>query len=368
MVKTAAALKMCFYYKKNYGKVMSLNSIPDRKVEGEDEWIGKWSVLGKTTPMFYRCFSHYIGPDMTIVPEDLCQSLIERCLNPSRYVPYYSDKNIFDKLFPEGTCPRTVLRKMGGFYYNREYAFMKISSDLELEEALLGSRTDQICVKPSVDTGSGVGVAFYARHGRLWYELSTGKLMTLSGLNKTYGGDFIIQERLSQSEELSYFNPTSVNTIRMTLYRSVRNDECAVPSAIMRIGGKDSLIDNAHAGGAFVGIHDDGRLCGKVLDQYGRERTVFNGVDFSGEHRIKDWDSIVTFAKKVGGCIPHMRLLALDIMIDSSGKPRLIEFNCTGYSMWLFQYTLCGAFGKYTDEIIEYCRENKDCSSLFIKI
>ncbi len=368
LVRKAVSFKMVLYYKRFYSKILSMNSIPDRKAEGEDEWIGKWSVLGNARALYYRCFSHYIGPDMNIVPEDLCRNVIEPCLNPRMYVPYYSDKNVFDRLFPAGTCPRAVLRKIAGTYYDHDYSCLMIENDAVLFDVLNSGRTDVICVKPSIFTGSGVGIDFYERKNGTWVSLSSGSELTLEHLDRRYKNDFIIQERLSQSQEMGFFNPTSVNTLRLTLYRSVKTNECVVPSAILRIGGKGSLVDNAHAGGAYVGIREDGSLCDRALDQYGRTDTVFNGIDFTKGYKIRDWDRIIDFARETGRRIPHLRLLALDIMIDSSGNPRLVEFNSVDYSMWLFQFTTHGAFGEYTDEIIQYCRDNAGKNPLFIKI
>lgn len=368
MMRKAVSLKMSRYYKRAYGSMMTANGIPDKKVAGEDEWTRRWAVLGKADPMYYRFFSHYIGQDMDIVPENLCVNVIEKCLNPGRYVPYYSDKNMFDRLFPSGTCPVTLLRKIAGACYSDDYSFIRIEDDGMLFDVLDKSLTDVICIKPSVDTGSGVGVSFYRRNDGIWTDMLSGKSLSLDFLCRRYKDDFIIQEGLKQSDDMAFYNPTSVNTLRLTLYRSVKTDECVVPSAIMRIGGKGSLLDNAHAGGAFIGIREDGRLCNKVLDQYGKSDTVFNDIDFSVERRIKDWDKVVSFAKEIGSRVPHMRLLALDIMIDSEGNPRLIEFNCCNYSMWLFQFTTHGAFGMYTEEIIEYCKGRKDDVRLFVKL
>ena len=127
----------------------------------------------------------------------------------------------------------------------------------------------------------------------------------------------------------------------------------------MRIGGKGSVVDNAHAGGCYVGIHSDGSFCKEVLDQFGVKRTVFNGIDFSlGSYVYPNWGKVIEFAKSVGKYVPHHRLIALDIVLDRDNEPHLIEFNIEAYSSWLFQYTIGTAFGEYTDEILDYCKEN----------
>lgn len=196
-----------------------------------------------------------------------------------------------------------------------------------------------------------------------WYVESKNTIINGNYLFDFYAGrDFIIQECVDQSDEISKYNPTSINTIRLSVYRSVKDNKCHVTNAIMRIGGKGSYVDNAHAGGVFVGINSDGRLCDYVCDQYGNKNTVFNETDFSKEHIIPHYEEIKQFACEISSLIPHCRLLALDIVLRKDGKPRLIEFNVapSSYSMWLFQFTVGPAFGDYTDEIIEYCSKHLD--------
>ena len=93
-------------YEKSYRHVMKINGIKNQTVAGEKAWIEKWSQLGaKASPTQYRVFSRYIGNDINIVPEDICHDFIEPILNPFRYVGYYADKNVFDKLFPKRIFP-----------------------------------------------------------------------------------------------------------------------------------------------------------------------------------------------------------------------------------------------------------------------
>lgn len=351
--------KTSSFYKKYYNSLLKRNNIANKTIDGEAEWIGKWSVLGKINPVYFRLFSHYIGNDLNIMPEDICRNIVEPILDPMKYVPYYSDKNMFDKMFGHEVMPKTIIRKMHGFYYDKEYSRIDIPHDEELNHILNKSGCTKIVIKPTVDSCSGNSVRLFERKNNIWVEIGSGLTLSLNFLNMNYGDDVIFQECLEQADFMSYYNPTSVNTLRLTLYRSVITDECHVPSAIIRIGKNGSLVDNAHAGGGYVGIKvENGILCNKVLNQYGETTTEFNGIDFSKEHIIPEWDKVVDFAKFIGRNIPHHRLLALDIMVDNTGKPRLIEFNCDSYSMWLFQFTSGAALGSYTDEIIQYCKDN----------
>lgn len=344
---------------KYYKKLCKMNRVPNKEVEGEGEWIKKWRGLGITpNPIYYRLFSKYIGNDVNIVPEDICHEVIENILNPMRYAKYYADKNMFDKILPKGSTPMTILRKMNGFYYSDKYELLELDKN-KFIELLNNSGIDKIIIKPSVDSSSGVGVKLFKKsEENTWISHDEKEQLSKDYIDRFYGKDLIIQECAKQHDYINLFNPTSINTLRLTLYRSVKDDSFHVPSAIIRIGGKGSVVDNAHAGGCYVGILPDGALDKKVLNQYGTVVTEFNGIDFTKEYQIPYWDNVVEFAKEIGKCIPHHRLLALDLMLDEKGNPKVIEFNCEYYGMWLFQFTTTSAFGKYTDEIIEYCRDN----------
>lgn len=351
------ALKQERYYK----SLLQKNNIPNQQVKGEKEWIDKWSVFGiKSNPIYYRLFSHYIGENKDIVPENICHDIIEPILNPYRYTKYYADKNMFDRLLPKGYLPQTLLRKMGGFYYNANYNRFDMN-DESLHTILAKSETNKIIIKPSVDGCSGTGVKCFVKNGEVWTIYGEGNdILNQNYLETKYGPDFIIQEFLEQHESINHFCSTSVNTLRLTLYRSVKNDECFIPSAIMRIGNNGSIIDNAHAGGCYIGIDvDTGKLKHEVLDQYGQRYTTFNHIDFTIQQQIPTelWNKVLQFAKTIGNYVPHHRLLALDLMIDKNGNPRVVEFNVEYYGMWLFQFTVGSAFGKYTDEIIAHCKK-----------
>lgn len=355
--------------RKFYISVMKKNSIKNITCLGEKEWMHKWSVLDpKIDSIYYRLFSNYIGNNVNIVPDNVCHNIIEPILNPKRYIKFYADKNIFDKLFPEGTLPRTILRKMGGVYLNSQYEYIDINND-SLLSFLNSQELHKIIIKPSLDTSSGVGVKVFIRHNNMWKEsLDESVFLDKSYLDKEYGDNLIIQEWLEQSSDISKFNESSVNTIRLTLYKSVKNNEPFITSAIMRIGNKGSVVDNAHAGGRFVGVFPDGTLGKVTLDQWGGRLVEFNGINFSNEYKIPNWEKIISFSKSLGQYIPHCKLIALDIMVSKNGEPRLIEYNVSSYSPWLFQFTTSAAFGKYTDEIINYCKDKISSIELLLPI
>lgn len=227
---------------------------------------------------------------------------------------------------------------------------------------------DKVCVKPSVDTCSGVGVTLFCRDaGR--FVSSDGDVMDGKWL-LAFGSDFVVQEVLTQHPYLAQFNPSSVNTLRIGVYRSVVDGKCRATGAVIRVGAGGSFLDNAHAGGRFAGIDiATGRLQQGTLDQYGIRQDTWNGIDFSkGDFQIPHWEKILRFAERMAERNIHSRLLAFDICLDSAGNPRLVEANTGGFSWWFFLYTGQDVFGGETAQVIEYCLERRSTERRHVRV
>ena len=184
-------------YERRYRRIIRMNGIANRPVEGEAEWRDKWSVFGKKPGLSqYRLFSHYIGQNIDIVPENVCHDYIEPILNPMRFAGYYSDKNIFDKLFPKGYFPKTFIRKMGGKYYTKDYELITELTDAKLKDLLLDCSNGRIVIKPSIDGISGRGVQVFERSGNKWSGVNVNTCLSISYLDS---GGVSYRELLSKT-------------------------------------------------------------------------------------------------------------------------------------------------------------------------
>lgn len=349
------AFVVSLVYIRVYKRLLKANGFSNKSCIGEDDYINKWKCLGKVAPIYYRFYSHYVGNNPNIVPEDILHNVIEPVLTPSDYRPYYSDKNLFDKLCEEGMMPVTILRCMKGFYYNREY------KKNDCQTALENIPYDRIVVKPTVETSGGQGVVVFEKKGNQYCAVNKEEVsLTKEWLEKEYRGNFIIQNCMEQSEQLALFNPSSVNTIRMGIYRSVLTDNCIVLDTLLRVGKSGQYVDNAHSGGVAIGIDvKSGKLKHQAIDIEGRMLSDINGIDLSKDYFIPNWSAVIKFAKYVSDSLPYLRLLTLDVMLNEDNAPCLIEFNCTSYSEDIFQPNAT-LFGEYTDEIIDYVYRHKN--------
>lgn len=300
-----------------------------------------------------------------IAPEDLVHHYIEPVLNPYPYRGFMEDKNNFGRLIPSEFLPKEHLHWIQGIPYDEKYE--RISEEaLRKKIQEIAETTQHIIVKPTINSCSGNGIKFYNWNGRLFVDKDGNPFDEISAY--TVGSDFVVQEVFEQSPFMSQFCRTSVNTLRIVTYRSVKDDVVHVPAMIMRMGKEGAMVDNAHAGGCFIGVSPvDGSLGKYVCDQWGRTEEIFNGIDFSkSSYTIPNFDSVLNFAKKIAEKIPYHRLLALDVVLDKNGLPKLIEYNVSGFSTWLFPPVGQVPFGKWTEEIVLYCKEKKHLQRLWM--
>lgn len=71
-----------------------------------------------------------------------------------------------------------------------------------------------------------------------------------TGQNLPAKTPYVIQTRIDQSDETMRFNPPSLNTLRILTYRKM-SGAFSVIAAILRMGVRNSPVDNASSGGLF---------------------------------------------------------------------------------------------------------------------
>lgn len=343
-------------YSAQFKHYLELQHFENKKAEGEDAYLQKWKALSpRVEPYSYRFFSHYCGYTPNIVPEDIGHSFVEEVLNPLELRPVYMDKNLFPKIIGKENVPRTIVCRINGSQLlDAEYK----NAEKELPEYI--GEAESLILKPTIDSSSGRGIIKFIKKDGAF--ISTDGEMTLSkAFLESYRKDFCLQEAVEQHDFMKKLCPTAVNTIRLCVYRSVKDDKSRVTASIIRIGKNGAVVDNANAGGMFIGVNVATGEMGKyVMDKFGNKENIWNNIDFSqNSFVVPRWEEVIAFAEYVGTRILHHRLIALDVALNKDGKPILIEFNIEWFSFWLYMYTNQEVFGEYTDEIIDYCKKMK---------
>lgn len=310
-------------YKNNYGKKIPLT----------------WH---KSYAAYTGRFDKYYFPEILYIPE------FERYMNYNQSLAnVLEDKNLL-YVFAKASnvrMPRMYLSCQAGIYKDAE------NKVLDFEKACSLISNIGVCfAKPSIGTDSGRGCEVYCLVNGT--DTKSGK--TSDMILKDLGKDFTIQERLVCHESIRKIYDGSVNTFRIMTYRW--KNQIIVAPIIMRIGRGGSYLDNAHAGGMFIALSDDGTLHKTAFTEFKEEFVEHpdSKLKFEG-YRIPLLPNVVDAVKKMHYSLPAIGVINWDMTLDESGQPVLIEANVNGGSIWLFQMAHgCGVFGERTPEILRW--------------
>lgn len=308
---------------------------------------------GKKIPYtWHRHFTAYTGNfDPCYFPELLYIPEFEHFMNIDKeYCKVFADKNVLPILAKQASVkmPKEILSSIDGIYRDKNYNEVPRE---ELKKHLFN--IGEAFAKPSVDTNSGKGCKLInIRNGMDEYSGQD-----VCKVIEDLGDNFVIQEKLKCHKDIANIYPKSVNTFRIITYRW--KDGYHYMPVIMRIGRGGQYLDNAHAGGIFIGIDDDGSLKKSAFTEFHEEylRHPDTGIVFEG-YKINCFEKVITAAMKMCMMIPQVGSVNWDFTIDEEGEPVLIEANMNGGSVWLIEMAHgCGAFGELTPDILKWLKK-----------
>lgn len=310
---------------------------------------------GKIPYTWHRHYTAFTGrfdekyfPELLFIPE------FERFMSLHReYARVFTDKNMLSMLASSAGVRtlKSIVTSTTGALRDENYRIITREDAIEKLRNI-----GEVFIKPTVDTSSGVGCFIADFRGGV--DTISGKTLTeiLSGLGK----DFAIQERFKCHDSIAKIYGTSVNTFRVITYRW-RDQFIALP-VIMRIGSGGSYLDNAHAGGMFIALDDDGKMHKTAFTEFKKEYTEHpdTHVQFDG-YRIDLIPRVIEAAKRLHEAVPQIGCVNWDITLDKDGEPTLIEANMPngrqGGAIWLIEIAHGrGAFGENTAEVLRWLR------------
>ena len=307
---------------------------------------------------WHRHFTAYTGKfDVNYFPELLFIPEFEYYMNLNRaYVNAFYDKNVlpFFANRVNVAMPRNVLMGNRGLFCDPDYKC--ISKELALSVL---HDIGEVFAKPSVDSSSGRGCVLLDMQNGV--DRISG--MKAEAVLESLGQNFVVQERLSCHESIANIYDKSVNTFRIITYRW-KDRICHMP-AIMRIGQGGSYLDNAHAGGMFIAIDDDGTLHDTAFTEFKNEFKEHPDTHFKfAGYKIPLFPEVLKAAYRMHEAIPQIGCVNWDFTINKEGEPVLIEANMKAGSIWLVEMAHgCGAFGQNTAEILQWIRKMKNAST-----
>ena len=232
-----------------------------------------------------------------------------------------------------------------GAFRNSEF---KIISKDEAISILQDS--GKVFIKPSIGTSSGRGCFVAEFHNGVDVISNSSAINILN----TLGNNFVVQESIVCHSSITNLYNGAVNTFRVITYRW--KEEIVVMPVIMRIGRGGNYLDNAHAGGMFIAIDNDGTLHEKAFTEFKQEFTKHpdSGVMFKG-YKIENFKAVLSAARTAHELIPQLGSINWDFTIDENGTPVLIEANVIGGSIWLIQMAHGkSVFGERTKDVLKW--------------
>ena len=319
----------------------------------------KWARLTRY-PVNIKWLNAYVNsskiesPDF--VPESIFYTLIEPIVNNNDLSLAYGDKNFYDLVFPHNIFPTTVLRNINGSFYTEDYSHLNINTNELLQRAI--SKHKGLFVKPAIGSGGGDNVSLFEQSGKVMID-NTGEVLNLSFLNYHLKENYVIQKVLSQHHDLSVFNKTSINTIKVLTWLRPVTGKVEILHCVLRVGAKGKYIDNSRVGGYSIGVKPNGLLNQYATNKAGEHFTEVNGISLLQNHQLPVFEEIKNKAKEISSKFLHFRLLGLDMMVDENQNVRCIEVNHSGNEINFYQLNNGPLFGEFTNEVIEYCLERR---------
>lgn len=167
--------------------------------------------------------------------------------------------------------------------------------------------------------------------------------------------EYLLEEKIEQSDEMSQLNSSSVNTLRIPTFYDGKNVKIFAP--ILRIGRKNMFIDNAVAGGIYAHVNEKTGIVESVVDVYRHtfEAHPDSGVMLFGFH-IPEWDECCGIVQQLAISVPTIRYVGWDLAHTNEGWC-FVEGNAHAQTHLVCQET-CGAREKMLELSKIYKRRN----------
>ena len=293
--------------------------------------------------------------DHRYVPEDIYYTEIEPRLNNKLFSKAWTDKNSYDMyLGGRVKMPDVVLRCINGVLYTPDFRPAGRPGEYRAFPPAYEGR--KLVIKPTMDSGGGKAVRVISSSGEgIEMNPHVQGVTTLPQLFGLYGGNFIIQKYIDQHPWFARFNESSLNTVRILTYRSLKNEEPVVLHRLLRAGRPGSVVDNQASGGIACAIDTDGRLMSFGVDKSGGRHKGTESIDFGEAGEVPFMKEITAAALEVASCYRYSRLLGLDFAVSEDGEVILIEVNDSNNEINFFQMSSGPLFGSFTEEVASSC-------------
>jgi len=357
-------------YHSIFRKILKGKQLPDVKPEIRKDYKTLWKSIGRNPgSLFLKCMISISGVESPYYVTDyIYYTAIEPILNYTLFSYPYNDKNFYERYLSEyaDLFPRVYLRGMNSSFYDKDYKWL---TDKEAEKIILNLNPDyEYILKLATESGAGKNVSLLKFKNNLAYidgeEIKVSDL--LNGLRQGIYHNFVLQERIKQSDWFGHIGSDATNIIRIFTYRSVKTNEVHILHSYFRYAYKnEKFLHYLKHGGLRQGISPEGFLDDFAMDYYGNKFSATEHVDFYKTAKVPHYEKMVALAREIGSKYTYHRLLGFDFIVDSNEEVRVLELNTRQIGRLHHQMIAGPLFGEFTNEVVEYCRNNKKSPFLY---
>ena len=331
-----------FYGERLFKETFSLPKEFDCRLHKKEQ-SPYFAAHGFQVSMMYNAyFSAYSGIESDrYLSTDMYYMYVIPALNRMEFKKAYADKSFYPVLFKGVRQPEIVVTCASGRFYDGNMDVVSFSDAIGLCVAESGP----LIIKPSVDTGEGVGVDLVAICDQVAVERAFA--------NHAKDAGFVVQRFIKQHADMARMNPTSLNTMRLYTYRRPSGEIVTIERQnFLRFGGKGDWKDNVSRDGGFCHIMPDGMLSDRILT-----KKIWGPMDFQtckgfAPFKIPSYDKAISLVKKLHGRLRYFDSIGWDVAIAEDGEPTLVEFNVDA-NLRSAQMIGGPMYGEYIDEIME---------------
>jgi len=292
----------------------------------------------------FKTFKNRYGKfDVRHCPGAIKTRYLNKYFVNNAYNMAYQNKGLLRRLYPSVKMPRTIIRRLNGLYYDENYNPLSYNDAIQVicDESMDGKK---MIVKPS-GLGGGRGIFFIEPNESL--EKIKSEIKSV-GINA-----FVIQELLIQSDFMKQFNPTSVNTLRISSL--IWKGDVHILATLVRVGKVGNAVDNYSQGGILLGVNSETGQCNSWALTHDHERitSLPSGVILDQVPIvIPNFDIIRDTVRRLHFCNPYTKYISWDIALDENDMPVLIEANHAGMTQ-MHEAVTGPLFGDLTEEILD---------------
>lgn len=280
--------------------------------------------------------------DVRYVPEKVFRLYLDPALGDRKLLWAWDDKNYFEIHQPKVPFPHTYVRNINGYFLDHDYE--PINKE-EAQKIIIDHLP--LLVKPALFSGEGKGIRILSSPQEVEDCLAN------------YPKNYLLQEVISQCDELKQIGQRCVNTIR--LVTAIVDGRPRVLTSHILCNTTDSVAVNANAapgvGVVIIGIDEEGRLVDTGYYENAKSlRTLPSGFTFGGL-KIPAYHEAVNIALEAHKSMPMLGFIGWDIAIDDHNKPVFVEWNLRGIEIYHSQLSMDPLFGPYTEHFAAIARK-----------